>query len=195
MNVLFVNSCVRKNDSRTNKLANEFIKKLYNKNPNIKLNEITLMDEDLKPLLYDDIKKRDELIFKNSFDDNMFKYANQFKNNDLIIIATPFWDLSFPSLLKVYIEKLCVNNLTFKYEESGQVGLCSVSKFVLIATSGGDIIDNKLDYLSDIIDFLSANKVKKYYSFLTGLDMINEKEVNNKIDDTIKGFDKIINEL
>jgi len=193
--VLFVNSCIRNEDSRTYSLAKAFIEKLYKIHPEMELEEIKLADLDLKPLYYDDIKRRDELINNNEFNDPMFKYANQFKDKDLIIIGTPFWDLSFPSLLKVYIEKLCVNNLTFKYENDKELGLCNVKKVVLIATSGGDRIDNKLNYLFDIVDFLSKNKVKKYYSFLSGLDMMNKEDINSNIKKTIDDFDKFINEI
>ena len=151
MKVLFINCCIREEESRTLKLALAFIEKLKEIHPNMELKEIKLIDENLKPYLYEDIKKRDELIAKSDFNNDMFKYANEFKDNDTIIIATPLWDLSFPSLLKVYIEKLCVNNLTFKYEENGEVGLCKLNKLMLISTSGGDKIDNKLNYLFDII--------------------------------------------
>ena len=116
MKALFINSCIRGEESRTLYLANSFINKLKLKNPDLVINEVDLAKEDLKPLKYDDIKKRDELISKKAFNYKMFKYANEFKDNEIIIIATPFWDLSFPSILKVYFENIFVNNLTFKYE-------------------------------------------------------------------------------
>ena len=119
----------------------------------------------------------------------------QFKDYDFIILATPFWDLSFPSILKVYIEKLCVNNLTFKYENNKEYGLCKLSKFMLIATSGGERIDNKLNYLFDIIDFLSSKNVKKYYSYVNGLDMMDDSNCKGVIKKAIKDFDKIICEI
>jgi FMN-dependent NADH-azoreductase len=195
MKTLFINSCIREDDSRTYKLALAFIEKLNERHPKAIIDEIRLMDLDLKPYLYSDIKRRDELISKNEFNDPMFKYANQFKDYDFVIIATPFWDLSFPSILKVYIEKLCVNNLTFKYENNREHGLCKLSKFMLIATSGGERIDNKLNYLFDIIDFLSSKKVKKYYSYLNGLDMMDENNIKGVTKKAINDFDKIICEI
>lgn len=45
----------------------------------------------------------------------MFKYAHEFANADLIVIAAPFWDLSIPALLKVYIENIAVDGITFEY--------------------------------------------------------------------------------
>ena len=195
MKTLFINSCIREDDSRTYKLALAFIEKLNERHPKAIIDEIRLMDLDLKPYLYSDIKRRDELISKNEFNDPMFKYANQFKDYDFIILATPFWDLSFPSILKVYIEKLCVNNLTFKYENNKEYGLCKLSKFMLIATSGGERIDNKLNYLFDIMDFLSSKNVKKCYSYVNRLDMMDDSNCKGAIKKAIKDFDKIICEI
>ena len=195
MKTLFINSCIREDDSRTYKLALAFIEKLNERHPKAIIDEIRLMDLDLKPYLYSDIKRRDELISKNEFNDPMFKYANQFKDYDFIILATPFWDLSFPSILKVYIEKLCVNNLTFKYENNEEYGLCKLSKFMLTATSGGERIDNKLNYLFDIFDFLSSKNVKKCYSYVNRLDMMDDSNCKGAIKKAIKDFDKIICEI
>ena len=59
---------------------------------------------------------------------------------DRIVVAAPFWDMSFPSLLKLYIEHLCVNRLTFSYDATGRPrGLVNVKKVVYITTSGGFI--------------------------------------------------------
>ena len=75
MKTLFINSCIREDDSRTYKLALAFIEKLNERHPKVIIDEIRLMDLDLKPYLYSDIKRRDELISKNEFNDPMFKYA------------------------------------------------------------------------------------------------------------------------
>lgn len=69
----------------------------------------------------------------------MFCYANQFKAADVIVIAAPYWDLSFPSLLKVYLEHVAIVGITFGYEESGSVGYCHGDKIVYLSTCGGYI--------------------------------------------------------
>ena len=66
---------------------------------------------------------------------------------------------------------------------------------MLIATSGGERIDNKLNYLFDIIDFLSSKNVKKYYSYVNGLDMMDDSNRKGVIKKAIKDFDKIICEI
>ncbi len=39
----------------------------------------------------------------------MFLYAKDFAESDIIVIAAPYWDLSFPSILKVKANLLPVS--------------------------------------------------------------------------------------
>ena len=51
------------------------------------------------------------------------------KNYDIIVIGAPFWDLSFPAILKIFIENIYVTGLVTKFGENGKpVGLCKAKK-------------------------------------------------------------------
>ena len=52
-------------------------------------------------------------------------------------MAAPFWDLSFPALLRVYIEHISVCGLCYHYESDGCHGDCRASR-LLFLTTGGD---------------------------------------------------------
>ena len=68
----------------------------------------------------------------------MFSLANQFARADRIIIAAPYWDLSFPASLKQYIELVNVVGLTFTYNAQGQPeGLCRADSIDYFTTAGG----------------------------------------------------------
>ena len=56
-----------------------------------------------------------------------------------MLIAAPYWDLSFPALLKVYFEQLFVVGITFGYTDSGAEGHCRAEKCLYITTAGGTI--------------------------------------------------------
>ena len=195
MKVLFVNACIRNKESRTLRLAKAFIDKLEKKEPKAIISETKLYEENLKPLLNSDIKKRDGFVSKKDFSDQMFRWAKEFKENDVVIIATPFWDLSFPSLLKFYIENIFVNELTFKYENGIPMGLSKVKKVVLIATSGGPINENNLNYLFDAMDFLSSDKTKRIKSFVSMVDVLPMNLVDESIRKEIQRYDTLIDEL
>lgn len=162
---LFVNSCMReKNISRTYKLAYEFISFYKKQNPESIINEIELKSENLYSLKNEQIQMRSDLIEKGDLKNNEFKYANQFANADKIIIAAPFWDLSFPSILKIYIENISVLNIAFKYTEKGSVGLCKAKKLLFITTRGGTYINSPLSHLESGVDYI------KSISIMFGID-------------------------
>ena len=52
-------------------------------------------------------------------------------------MAAPFWDLSFPALLKVYIENVSVEGITSRSTETGLQGLCRGRHLVFLTTRGG----------------------------------------------------------
>ena len=72
-----------------------------------------------------------------------FNLSKQFATSDVIVIAAPYWDLSFPAVLKNYLEQITVNGLTFRYGEKGiPEGLCKAKRLIYVTTSGGPIKQN-----------------------------------------------------
>ena len=139
--ILLINACARP-QSRTLPLAHTAAQK-FGQTYEI----LNLFEEDIKPLNYGDISARDTYISKSDFSDPMFRFAKQFRSADKIVIAAPYWDLSFPSVLKCYIEAICVNGLTFFYNEKGiPQSLCRASQLVYVTTSGGFIPENNYGY-------------------------------------------------
>ena len=67
----------------------------------------------------------------------------------------PYWDLSFPALLKVYIERVSVSGITFSPEPDGRLrGLCRGEKMLLITTSGGDFTHEDLTLYGTALSYL-----------------------------------------
>lgn len=123
--------------SRTFKISEAFVKYYKEKNPNHKIITLDLYKENIRPLTLDDI----ETIFGPKSDDSkvnpLLKYAYEFAEADKYIVASPFWNLSVPSILKVYVDYICVTGISFKYTESGSLGLLENRRAVHITTRGG----------------------------------------------------------
>ena len=114
---LYINCCVREK-SRTDRLARAVLKMLGG--------DITELN------LYR------ELIEQGDYSDPIFDYAKQFASADSIVIAAPYWDLSFPATLKIYIENIYVTGIVSAYDESGMpVGLCKAKELYYVTTAGG----------------------------------------------------------
>ncbi len=145
--ILYINSCVR-SDSRTDRLARAVLDKMG------KYTELYLPDEDIKPLTEETLGQRTELLADNDLNDPVFYYAHQFANAEKIVISAPFWDGSFPSLLKVYIENIYAVGIVSRYDEKGMpVGMCKAQELVYVTTAGGRYIpDFSYDYIKAIAE-------------------------------------------
>ena len=136
MSILFINACVRKN-SRTLVLAKSVIQDM-----NGEVEELDLNLEKIEPLDRELLERREVLIKDGELDDPMFRYAKQFSMADEIVIAAPFWDLSFPAKLKLYFEQITVSGITFKYTNGKPSGLCRAKSLTYVTTSGGPIFED-----------------------------------------------------
>jgi FMN-dependent NADH-azoreductase len=137
--VLFVNACIRKEgQSRTLKIARKFIEEYKKLNPDDSITELKLCDLDLRCITGDMFEQREQLLQEGNLNHESFNLAKQFANADKIIIAAPFWELSFPAVLRVYIEHISVVGITFEYEDNQPVGLCKAKKVLYITTRGGE---------------------------------------------------------
>lgn len=121
-NVLFVDCCIRGEASRTKKLADAFLSALP---ADCRVTRLDLMAEELSYFKDGYFAQREQLLAAGERDHPRFRYAHQFAQADRIVIAAPFWDLSFPALLKVYIEQVSVDGITFGSTESGLPGLAA----------------------------------------------------------------------
>ena len=139
--LLFINACVR-DDSRTEELARYLLS-----GTNDIVQEIRLCEQTFPAADQSFLDKRNELISKECFSDPLFTAANQFASAVTVVIAAPYWDLSFPAALKQYFEQINVIGITFTYSCEGMpVGLCCARKLYYITTAGGRIVSEEYGY-------------------------------------------------
>ncbi len=166
--ILFVNACTKK-DSRTKKIADSLLSKL---GTNIK--EVKLFDIDFPKTDEDFLKWRDSCIASKDFSNKYFDFAKDFSCADKIVIAAPYWDLSFPAVLKQYIEHINVLGLTFEYTDDGfPKGLCKAKKIYYVMTAGGNYVPEEFGfgYIKALANnFYGINDVELIKA--TGLDIV-----------------------
>lgn len=137
--LLFVNACVREGESRTLRLARAFLEDYAGAHPEDTITERDLMRERMQPLYPESLAEQHALEQAKRLDQPMFEAAREFVGADKIVIAAPFWQLSFPAILRIYLERISVVNLTFGYSPEGEsLGFCRAEKMLLITTRGGD---------------------------------------------------------
>jgi FMN-dependent NADH-azoreductase len=63
--------------------------------------------------------------------------SDQFVAADKYVFVTPLWNLSYPPVMKAYIDSVAVAGKTFKYTEKGPIGLLADKKALHIQARGG----------------------------------------------------------
>ncbi len=181
--MLIIDCCIRGNVSATRRYYKAYLKKYH---ANEKHTVLYLNDMDLSAIDRDKLIKRDQLS-KEGFNDKMFDLAKQFKDADEILIAAPYWDLSFPALLKNYIERVSVAGLTFKYTLTGSVGLCKAKRILYFSTCGGFTNGQHLgyEYIKAVGELFGINECV-YYG-IEGLD-IDPNKRNDIIEETLENL-------
>ena len=73
-----------------------------------------------------------------------------------MVIAAPFWDLSFPSALKIWLEYVMALGVTFHYSENGMPqGLCKAKRLFYVSTAGGPVLPSHMGF--DYVNALAKN--------------------------------------
>ena len=172
---LYINACCREN-SRTDELAEHL---LGNLSGNVQT--VNLYEENISSIDAELLAKRDSLLKNGMTDDEMFSLAKQFATADTIVIAAPYWDLMFPSVLKVYLENITVCGITFCYSDRGiPQSLCKAKELYYVTTSGGFIGQNNFgfDYIKALakgffgigdVRFFSAEGLDIYGADVDGI--------------------------
>ena len=182
--ILYINACCREN-SRTNELAQYLLGGLDGH-----IECVNLYEEKIESLNAELLSERDKLLKAGETNYDLFCLAKQFASADTIVIAAPYWDLMFPSILKVYLENITVCGITFRYSDKGiPQSLCKAKNLCYITTAGGFIGDNNFgfDYVRalatgffgiDNVRFFSAEGLDIYGA---DVDQIMKKAKENML--------------
>jgi FMN-dependent NADH-azoreductase len=159
--ILFINACIRP-ESRTLVLAKHLLSKLSGE-----AKEVNLEEEAIPALNTDSLKYRQEMLAAEKFDEPMLRYARQFKEADIIVIAAPYYDLSFPSSLKNYLEAICCVGLTFYYDENEMPQThTKARKLYYVSTGGGELKKQfGFEYVKALVgEFFHINEVEGFFA-------------------------------
>ncbi len=186
--IIYINSTIRnEKESRTFKLANLCLEGIKDK---VGIEEINISELNLLPYT------QDNNPLYNPIEERFFEYSRKIANSDGVIIAAPFWDMSFPALLKVFLEKLSLMDIMFKDDGKTCVGIAKCPFMFYITTRGMDIPDGS--HLEQASTYLKALcelwGIKNFdYVSIHNCDYIGENKVNELINEKAKvGIEKLI---
>ena len=95
--------------------------------------------------------------------DRMSEVLQQFKRADTYVIVLPLHNFNIPSKLKDYIDNIMIARETFKYTETGSVGLLKDGRRMLVIQASGSIYTNH-DWYTEVE--YSHKYLKSMFNFL-----------------------------
>lgn len=101
------------------------------------------------------------------------KLIGEIQDADVIVLGVPLYNFGIPSTLKAYFDHLARAGVTFKYTETGPVGLLENKPVYIIATRGGvhkgQPSDTQSQYLTNFLNFLGLKDI--HFIYAEGLNM------------------------
>ena len=177
--LIVIDSCMRE-ESRTKVIldaAREVLSARY---------EVETIDVNalaLPPLTPEGLKARDAGVVPQE----ALSVAGRIALADRLVIAAPFWDMSFPAVLKAFFENMSLYNVTFTDDGSTCSGLCKCRKVLYITTRGmdiptGDFRDQGSSYLKALSSLWGLGEVITVAAW--NLDYLSAEDVSGIVNQT-----------
>ena len=179
--IFYVDACLR-TGSNTKKIADAIIAKLAERYEI----ETVRLSENTFPIVNNDIlNDRANGIVPEEY----VEMAKKLAAADRLVIAAPFWDMSFPSALKVFLENMSLFNVTFGSNEKECYGLCKAEKVLYITTRGmnintGDALEQATPYIKAIGKLWGLGEL--HVISAQNMDYSTEEQKTEKVDNAIE---------
>lgn len=174
------------NESFGLSVGEEFLKAYKEENPNDEIVRLDLFKEDIPYIDIDVFNGWGKLQKGTAFDEldpeekrkvsRINELTDQFVAVDKYVFVTPLWNLSFPAIFKTYIDNVAIAGKTFKYTESGPVGLLTDKKAIHIQARGGIYEEGQEfghSYIEAILKFMGVSEIESL--FIEGMNQNPEK--------------------
>ena len=179
--IFYVDACLR-TGSNTKKIADAIIAKLAERYEI----ETVRLSENTFPIVNNDIlNDRANGIVPEEY----VEMAKKLAAADRLVIAAPFWDMSFPSALKVFLENMSLFNVTFGSNEKECYGLCKAEKVLYITTRGmnintGDALEQATPYIKAIGKLWGLGEL--HVISAQNMDYSTDEQKTEKVDNAIE---------
>jgi FMN-dependent NADH-azoreductase len=178
-NILRIDASMRKTSSYSRDLLDKLIKQLNGeKGISVKVTTrhlaegISLINEQWIAANFTAIDDRTEDQHKSLIRSDIL--VDELNNAELIVIGLPIYNFGVPAAFKAWIDQVVRSKLTFKYTDTGPVGLLNNKKAYIIVASGGTKLGTELDFISDyvrhVLGFIGITDITFINSSGVGLD-------------------------
>lgn len=170
--ILIVEASPRGQESASRKVARKLEERLKAEYPSAEIihrdlvgDSLPHLDEvTLKAISTKDAAEAQELKDSATLSDQL---TDELLASDVSVIATPTWNFGIPSSLKAWIDLVVRPGKTFRYTDSGVLGLAKGKKAILVLASGGVFTEGPWKswdfvepYLRKILSFIGIDNVQ-----------------------------------
>ena len=179
--LLYITASSKPENLSTSKtVGRDFVNKFIEKNKDFTVEELDLCTSYIPDMTYKIFQNRAEVVTGDAYNalgeedkkavDRINDLCNQFISADFYVIAAPMWGVSFPSIVKKYVDCIMMNGKLISITPDEVNGLLNDKKrdMVYIQSSGGvypKIFSSKFNhgvaYFHDIFKFLGIDKFEK----------------------------------
>jgi FMN-dependent NADH-azoreductase len=176
--LVVIDACIRGGESRTRRIAEPVIEALA-KRYEITRYDLTKMQ--LAPLTPETYAERAAGVIPAW----ALEAAKTVAEADRIVVAAPFWDMSFPAVVKVFFEHISLFGVTFMDNGHSCVGMCKCEKVMYITTRGmniptGDSREQGSSYLQALSRLWDLGTVLTVAAW--NIDYSTPEEIEEKIE-------------
>lgn len=172
-NILHLKASLFGSQGKSSMLSGELVSLLENKYPSAKI-----VERDLSP---DSMPYLDSEIFgafitppedRTPRQSDILRLSDtlieEVKSADAIVLGLPMYNFNVPAALKSYIDHVARVGVTFKYTETGPVGLLQDKPVYVVTARGGFYQgtenDTQTPYIRNILGLLGLNSVEFFHA-------------------------------
>lgn len=187
------------------------VNSIMDKYKDLSLEELDLYNEHIPRPKYNYFSSRSTLVSADALlkltvqEQNdvqqMLKLCDQFVAASVYIVSSPMWSLSYPAILKDYIDCIIQAEKTITFTNNKPEGLLNdrPRTFIYVQSSGANItwimkpiLDKGLNYVEDIMKFIGISKFEELLIDGTGT---TETEKYEAIEKAKSKIDTIIDQI
>ena len=162
MKILNINSSSNKSASTSTNFADKVVAQLVKENEGATVvkrhttySDLPFIDESILGALFPQGERTEEQKKALTLSDEL---VDEVLAADVLVIGAPIYNFSVPASLKAYFDLIARAGLTFKYSETGPIGLLENKKAYVVVSSGGTEIGSSDDF--------AGNYIKHFLGFI-----------------------------
>lgn len=160
--------------------ARQLVRRLCDEWPELSVTELDLYTAPLPIIKYNYFEGRNSLVNAETIKDltleeqadvaQINKLCDQFVDHDIYVLASPMWSLSYPAVVKQYLDCIIMAGKTIAFKNDKPYGLLNDRKrlFIYVQSSGMSLpfflrpmLNKGLGYVEDITKFMGISDFKE----------------------------------